>query len=190
MKPSLLLGALLVAGTTLTALSAEVTSKNGTLHGREVFTLENGFVRLSVTPEIGGRVLEFVNLKTGHGSAKVRADNIAKKPDDNWAGADYGGCTDAPVLGLGWPGDFWKLTYALAFEDGKDGSKTIVAKGKSQDIEIERRMTLFPDSTMSKPSRPTSTSSIRKCASGSTASSLRERGETTTTTSSTSRPTG
>ncbi|MEI6033046.1 MAG: hypothetical protein WCS65_02045 [Verrucomicrobiae bacterium] len=147
MKITWLLGTLLLAGTPFSSFSGEVVEKNGKLFGRDVFTLDNGLVRLSVTPEIGGRVLEFVNLKTGHGSAKVRADNIAKKPTDNWAGAEYGGFTDAPTLGLGWPGDFWMLTYEMKFEDGKDGAKAIVASAQTQDIGIERRMTIAPGST-------------------------------------------
>ena len=141
-------GILLGTATLLSSLAGEVVAKTGKSHDREVTILENGFVRLSVTPGIGGRVLEFVNLKTGHGMAKVRLDNIAKKPDDNWTGADYGGFTDVPVLGVGWPGDFWGLTYELKVVDGKDGAKAVVANAKAGQIGIERTMTLFPDSTM------------------------------------------
>ncbi len=131
----------------LTACAAGVASSAGTILGRPVTILENGLVRLSITPEIGARVMEFVDLRTGANAAKIRLDNISKRPDDNWTGADYGGFADVPVPGMGWPGDFWGLTYEVAVADGKDGAKSIVATAKAGDIGVERTMTLIPDST-------------------------------------------
>lgn len=143
-----ILGLLALSLLPISLQAGAVTVSTGTVHGRPVTILDNGLVRLAVTPEIGGRVLELVNVKTGHNSAKIRLDNIGKRPDDNWTGADYGGFTDVPVPGLGWPGDFWGLTYDLKVAEGKDGAKSIVLGAKAGTIGIERTMTVFPDSTL------------------------------------------
>jgi hypothetical protein len=129
------------------ARAGNVTSTAGELHGRPVTILENGLVRLAVTPGIGGRVLEFADTRTGRGSAKVRRDNIAKRPDDDWAGADYGGFCDVPVPGLGWPGDFWGCDYKLEVTDADGGGKSVVASAEQGGIGLQRTMTLAPGST-------------------------------------------
>lgn len=127
------------------AFAGAVTVQDGILYGRPVKTLDNGLIRISVTPEIGGRVLEFVNLRTGGDLSQIRLDNIHLTPEDKWEGAEYGGITDAATSG--WPGPFWAQTYSLTVEDAPDEGKTLVARHTANDIEIERRMTVSPDST-------------------------------------------
>lgn len=128
------------------AHAAPVTVQEGELHGRPVIRLDNGLVRLSVTPEIGGRVLELTLLADGGQVANPRLDNIGKKPTDRWEGAEYGGLTDAATTG--WPGPFWAQTYALSVEDGPEpGAKTLVAVCTNEGLAIRRAMTVFPDST-------------------------------------------
>lgn len=125
----------------------EVRVSESVLSGRPVISLDNGLVRLSVTPQIGGRVMEFVHLATASNAARIRADNIHRQPDDAWVGADYGGFSDAATTG--WPGPMWGVTYDAKVVDGQaPGSKSIVVTGEAGGMRIERTMTLAPDSTL------------------------------------------
>ena len=142
---TLLAGSFLVA-TAAPAIAAAVNVTEQTLFGRPVTVLDNGLVRLAVTPELGGRVLAF-RLFDGASVANVREDNIGKDPDDpDFVGAEYGGFSDAATSG--WPGPFWGVDYDLRVErDTSNGAATLVAVGEAGGMRIERRMTLEPGRT-------------------------------------------
>jgi hypothetical protein len=126
---------------------AQVAIEKGQLYGYEVISLDNGLVRLSVTPAIGGRVLELKMHGNAGGVANVRMDNIHRQPDDpDWPGADYGGFSDAATSG--WPGPFWAVRYDLqTTRDPDSGAVTLTATGQNASQKIVRRMTVRPEST-------------------------------------------
>jgi hypothetical protein len=138
-----LLGAMSAVGC---AVAGEVNVSSGERFGRPVRILDNGLIRLAVTPQIGGRVLELSNLATGNNVAKVSEVYIHKSPDDEWQGAEYGGFTDAATSG--WPGPFWGVTYDLEVVEADDGAKAIVVTGKASGLRVQRTMTVHPDSTL------------------------------------------
>lgn len=137
------------AGATYADQSAQppVIVSEGERYGWRVITLDNSLIRLSVTPHLGGRVLELKLIDTDQSVANVRMDNIHRQPDDpNWPGADYGGFTDAATSG--WPGPFWNQSYRHRIErNDASGSVTLVMQGQVESQTIERRMTLTPGST-------------------------------------------
>jgi hypothetical protein len=124
----------------------EVKFYEDEVYDREVYVLDNGLVRLGVTDKIGGRILEFIHLKTGDNAAKIRLDNIDYTPDDAWVGADYGGITDAGTSG--WPGPFWGVTYEIEQKEKRSGARSLLAKTESEGLGISREMTVYPDSTL------------------------------------------
>lgn len=129
-----------------TAHAGEVKASREKRFDRDVLVLDNGLVRIAVTPEIGGRVLEFVQVNTKNNAAKVRPDSIHRKPTDAWVGADYGGFSDVPTAG--WPGAMWGVTYEASFQPGAvPGSQSVLVKGEADGTRVERTMTLTPDST-------------------------------------------
>lgn len=140
--------AVALAGLALASLScAEVIVEQGELYGYEVTSIDNGLIRLSVTPAIGGRILELKMHGNAGGIANVRMDNIDREPDDpDWPGADYGGFSDAATSG--WPGPFWDVRYDLQTRrDPRSGAVTLIATGHSSTQKIIRRMTVSPEST-------------------------------------------
>lgn len=134
----------LTTAPTLSASPVAVTET--TFHGRDVVSLENGVIRLSVTPEIGGRILEYSLLSNGFNAAQPRIDNLHLEPDDPWPGADYGGITDLATAG--WPGAFWSEEYGLEVIPETDGSTRLTATSAAEGIQVHRAMTLFPDSSL------------------------------------------
>ena len=135
-----------LAMTAASTMAQEVTASRSTLYDRPVHVLDNGLVRLSVTPEIGGRVLEFALVSTGSNVAKVRLDNFHRKPTDAWVGADYGGFSDAATAG--WPGPMWGVMYDVSVADASDGGKSLVLVGEADGVRVRRTMTLRPSSTL------------------------------------------
>lgn len=146
LKNSLLLPALL--GICLQGCAGEagpVVEKKSQCYGREALTIENGLVRLSVVPALGGRVVELVNLATGHDYVRIADWFMKYNPDDNWLGAEYGGFCD--VGSEGWPGPFWGQAYDCKTREYPDGARSIVAVACAEDVRVEREMVLYPDST-------------------------------------------
>lgn len=129
------------------AMAGEVEHTTGEVHGWPVERLRNGLVHVAATPNIGGRVLVFESLATGHNALKIRRENIRKQVDDAWEGAEYGGLSDAATTG--WPGPFWPVTYQASVADSPAG-KALELLGRSEGLEIRRTMTLAPDSTLLK----------------------------------------
>lgn len=107
---------------------------------RPMQRIGNGVVSLGFTPEIGGRVLEFTLLKTGHNVLQPRYDNLHLQPDDNWAGGDYGGMSDLATPG--WPGPFWGETYKVDSSASDAESPSVVVSAETEGFGISRRMTL------------------------------------------------
>lgn len=107
---------------------------------RPMRRISNGIVSLGLTPAIGGRILEFTLLETGHNALQPRYDNLHLQPDDNWAGGEYGGMSDLATPG--WPGPFWGQTYTVtALENGEAGPGILVS-AEAEGFGVSRRMTL------------------------------------------------
>ncbi len=59
-----------------------VAVRDGMLFGRPLKTLDNGLVTVSVTPQIGGRVLDF-SLKAGdRRMLRIARENTGRRPDE------------------------------------------------------------------------------------------------------------
>jgi len=115
------------------------------LYDRPVKTLDNGLVRVSVTPEIGGRVLVFRLNDGDRRTLHIARHNIRRKPGERWRGAEYGGLCD--VATLDWPGPFWGVGYKIA-ETQAGGVAALRLSAQASEIGIEREVMLLPNSTI------------------------------------------
>lgn len=120
-----------------------VSTDDTIIYNRPAIQLDNGYVQLVVTPEIGGRVLLFAT-HDGDNVLNVSRHNIHRSPDDQWQGAEYGGIADAATRS--WPGDFWGLTYDLDTSRDHD-TVAVRVSAEAGGVKVERDMTLLPEST-------------------------------------------
>ena len=108
--------------------------------------LENAQVRLGVTDDPGGAVVEFTNKATGVNHVagdvyKTMKDGAVKKATGwGWIDYFYDNATDPMEKWI-----FWQ-PYKIEFLDGEGGAKSIKATGRTAEQVVERVMTLKPGS--------------------------------------------
>lgn len=111
--------------------------------GRETICVENPLIKLSIIPELGGRLVEYIFKRTDHNLLRIVKYNLPKEPGKVAVTADYAGMFDASTDG--WPGPFWAFPYKCEVEK-KDGV-VLVLSAENEGIRIERRMHIRPQST-------------------------------------------
>lgn len=138
---------ILIAGMLLTLLTAAfaVEVKDDKLYDRPVKVMENGLVRLAVTPGIGGRVLQFDLLNPHARSLQIHRHHIHFEPGDEWQGAEYGGLADMATTG--WPGDIWGVTFDVD-ETEWEGNNALHLSAEKNGILHERRINILPNSSV------------------------------------------
>lgn len=122
-----------------------VQVKEGTLYGRPVIEVDNGLLRMTVTPEIGGRGLSIVEHRTGYEFVRVAPWYMHLNEGDPWIGAEYGGMSD--VDGGTWPGNFWSKTYTARVERPEEGVVVLRLSAEAAGTVLERTITIRRGST-------------------------------------------
>lgn len=112
------------------------------------FVLGNESVEFQCTPAIGGRLLSFVNRKTGRNQIFLDYPRVPRTGGEAWEKwAEYGGIND--VFPEGWPGMIWNNDWEarLHKKTGGEVSVTMVAK-TGNGLGIQREISLRPQSSL------------------------------------------
>jgi hypothetical protein len=130
--------------TTVFSLNCEIKIYKSKFMNWDSMVIDNGLIRVSILPEIGGRIVEYYNYQTGHNLIRIAPWFLEIPPDKLLQTGEYGGISD--IGSLGWPGYFWDKRYEFDIKREKDKVE-IIGVSRSEGIYIERRMEIRENST-------------------------------------------
>ncbi|MCL5408887.1 MAG: hypothetical protein M1135_02550 [Candidatus Omnitrophica bacterium] len=135
---------LLLMGIIVTTCFGGITVKNIKFMGWNGIEVNNGLIKVIVLKDIGGRIVKYIDDKTGDNYLRMVPWNLKIPPDKLIDTGNYGGISDIGTTG--WPGYFWDKKYSFTINKSPD-KVILTGKCKSDGIEIIRNMEIKSNST-------------------------------------------
>jgi hypothetical protein len=132
--------------------SAQCEIAQGKLGNFQTVVMENEFVRVSVLPQIGGRIFEYTLKSSGNNQLYAEVEKLEEfKPGDEIPrGIVYNISGYEDIIKESgdwhWPGDFQQVPYALEILADSPDEATIRLSAAGGSVRIERTHTLTRDS--------------------------------------------
>jgi len=135
---------LIMIFTVVFSINCEIKVEKSKFMNWDSIVVDNGLIRVTILPDIGGRIVEYYSYQTGHNLIRIAPWFLEIPPDKLLQTGEYGGISD--IGSLGWPGYFWDKKYEFEIKKEKDKVE-VIGVSKSEGIYIERRMEVRENST-------------------------------------------